>query len=169
MHTSFILNPLVAATGISSYIIMTHEMQETFFGLRWMVLLIIFMILADFYLGFTESVRLKKEEFRFSRAGRRTTCKFIEYMCYIMIGTFFGKAILEPLNIGTYVEGGAVGSIFAAVFELDSIKSHICAIHGVKLNFSFKRFIVSLLKSKSETIGDAVDEAIKEEKEDGKL
>lgn len=169
MDGAFMLKPIVAVLGVTSYAVMPNEMQDTLFGLRWMVLFIIVMILFDFYLGLSESVRIKKEHFRYSRAGRRTVCKFIEYMSYIMIGALLGKAILEPLGWGTYEEGGAIGSIFAAVFELDSIKGHVCALHNVSLNFSFKRFLVSLLKSKNEEIGNAVDEAIKEEKKDGKL
>ena len=86
MEASFILNPLVALAGIGAYYTIPTEIEETFYGLRWMVLFIIFMIIADFYLGLTESVKVKKESFRYSRAGRRTVCKFIEYMIYIMTG-----------------------------------------------------------------------------------
>lgn len=164
MESSFILNPLVALAGIGAYYTIPTEIQETFYGLRWMVLFIIFMIIADFYLGLTESVKVKKESFRYSRAGRRTVCKFIEYMIYIMTGALLGKSFLEPMGIGTYEEGGALGSVFAAVFELDSIKGHVCAIHGVKFNFSFKRFIVAMLKKKDKDAGEAFEEATKEEK-----
>lgn len=169
MESSFILNPLVALTGVGAYYTIPHEIQDTFFGLRWMVLFIIFMIIADFYLGLTESVKVKKEKFRYSRAGRRTVCKFIEYMIYIMMGALLGKSFLEPMGLATYEAGGAVGSVFAAVFELDSIKGHVCAIHGVKFNFSFKRFFVAMLKKKDRDAGEALEEAIKEEEKDGKL
>ena len=80
MDTSFMLKPIIVMAGVTAYPAMPAEIQNTFYGLRWMVLFIIFMILADFYLGLTESVKVRKEHFRYSRAGRRTMCKFIEYM-----------------------------------------------------------------------------------------
>ena len=85
-------------------------------------------------------------------------------MIYIMTGALLGKSFLEPMGIGTYEEGGALGSVFAAIFELDSIKGHVCAIHGVKFNFSFKRFIVAMIKKKDKDAGEAFEEATKEEK-----
>ena len=170
MDSSFAEKLIIAYSGTASYAIFPHEIQDTFFGLRWMVLLIIFMIITDFYLGLTESVKIKKEHFRYSRAGRRSVCKFIDYMSYMMFGAFLGKGILEPLHLGTYEEGGAIGSVIAAIFELDSIKGHVCAIHNVKFDFSIKRFIVAMIKKQNQDAGEALEEAMDEEKkEDGKL
>lgn len=165
MDTSFMLKPIIVMAGVTAYPAMPAEIQNTFYGLRWMVLFIIFMILADFYLGLTESVKVRKEHFRYSRAGRRTMCKFIEYMSYMMFGALLGKAILEPLHVCSYEEGGAIGSIIATIFELDSIKGHVCAIHGVKFNFSLKRFIVAMIKKKNQDAGEAFEEAIERKDE----
>lgn len=164
MESSFVLKPLVVMAGIGAYYTIPTEIEETFYGLRWMVLFIIFMIIADFYLSRTESVKVKKKSFKYIREGRKSVCKFIEYMIYIMTGALLGKSFLEPMGIGTYEEGGALGSVFAAIFELDSIKDHVCAIHGIKFNFSFKRFIVAMLKKKDKDAGEAFEEATKEEK-----
>ena len=41
MESSFILNPLVALAGIGAYYTIPTEIEETFYGLRWMVLFII--------------------------------------------------------------------------------------------------------------------------------
>lgn len=164
MESSFVLKPLVVMAGIGAYYTIPTEIEETFYGLRWMVLFIIFMIIADFYLSRTESVKVKKKSFKYIREGRKSVCKFIEYMIYIMTGALLGKSFLEPMGIGTYEEGGALGSVFAAIFELDGIKDHVCAIHGIKFNFSFKRFIVAMLKKKDKDAGEAFEEATKEEK-----
>lgn len=164
MESSFVLKPLVVMAGIGAYYTIPTEIEETFYGLRWMMLFIIFMIIANFYLSRTESVKVKKKSFKYIREGRKSVCKFIEYMIYIMTGALLGKSFLEPMGIGTYEEGGALGSVFAAIFELDSIKDHVCAIHGIKFNFSFKRFIVAMLKKKDKDAGEAFEEATKEEK-----
>ena len=72
------------------------EMKQVIFDLRWMFLFILILIAADFVLGIIDSIIKRGEEFRFSRAGRRTMCKFIEYNSYLVLGFTFGIAVLRP-------------------------------------------------------------------------
>ena len=82
LHT---IAPQLAVAGAYSFI---SEIKEVVFELRWMLVFIIVMIIADFVLGIIDSVVKRGEDFRFSRAGRRTMCKFIEYNSYPATGWY---------------------------------------------------------------------------------
>ena len=124
------------------------EMKQVVFDLRWMFLFILMLIAADFILGIIDSVIRRKEEFRFSRAGRRTMCKFIEYNSYLVLGFTFGIAVLQPTGICNYMISSIGGLCLAILFEVDSIKDHVCAIHGIENKFSVKKWFVEFLKKK---------------------
>lgn len=99
---------------------------------------------------------------RFSRAGRRTCNKFVDYLTYLIIGALLGLAIFEPLDMATHTVTAAVALGLGCLFELDSIIGHVVAVHGGKWRFSVKRFLVTLVKRKNEDIGDAVEDALDE-------
>lgn len=124
------------------------EMKQVIFDLRWMFLFILMLIAADFILGIIDSIIKRGEEFRFSRAGRRTMCKFIEYNSYLVLGFTFGIAVLQPVGICNYMISSVGGLCLAILFEADSIKDHICAIHGIENKFSVKKWLVEYLKKK---------------------
>ena len=132
--------PQLAVAGAYSFI---GEIKEVVFELRWMLAFIIVMIVADFVLGIIDSVVKRGEDFRFSRAGRRTMCKFIEYNSYLVLGFMLGLAI---------------------VFEFDSIMEHICVIHGIKNKVSIKRLLVGYIKKKYNAAGEIIEEVTAEEK-----
>lgn len=138
------------------------EMMGVLFDLRWMLLAIVMMVVADFWLGVRESLD-RNVEFRFSRAGRRTTAKLIEYLTYLLIGAILGMAIAEPLGVCDHVATAAIGLSLAMIWELDSIVGHTCAIHGVKNHLSVKRALIRLLKKKNEDVGEFVEDVIGEE------
>lgn len=137
---------------------MGGEALSALYDLRWMLVLIVVLILADFWFGVSESLR-KREHFRFSRAGRRTCNKGVDYLTYLMLGSVLGLAIFEPLGWATHTTTAAVGLGFGCVWEMDSIVGHVCALHGIKNRFSVKRFIIALLKKKDDDVGEAVEEA----------
>lgn len=137
------------------------EIRKVFFDLRWMLAFIVCLILADFWFGVSDSL-YNKEHFRFSRAGRRTCNKFCDYICYLMIGTFIGLAIFEPLNITNHIVTAALGLGLGCLWEIDSIVGHVCSLHGVTNKFSIKRFLISLIKRKNEDLGCAVEEGLKD-------
>lgn len=124
------------------------EMKQVVFDLRWMFLFILILITADFILGIIDSIIKRGEEFRFSRAGRRTMCKFIEYNSYLVLGFTFGIAVLQPVGICNYMISSVGGLCLAILFEADSIKDHVCAIHGIENKFSVKKWFVEFLKKK---------------------
>lgn len=136
--------------------------MSALYDLRWMLVFIVVLILADFWFGVSESLK-KNEHFRFSRAGRRTCNKGVDYLTYLLVGALLGMAIFEPLGWATHTTTAAIGLGFGCVWEIDSIIGHACALHGVKNKFSVKRFIILLIKKKDREVGDALDEALQEE------
>ena len=82
---------------------MGAEAINALYDLRWMILLAAVLILADFWWGVSESLK-NNIDFRFSRAGRRTCNKCVDYLCYLLLGTLIGLAICEPLDIATHTD-----------------------------------------------------------------
>lgn len=153
--------PQLAVAGAYSFI---GEIKEVVFELRWMLAFIIVMIVADFVLGIIDSVVKRGEDFRFSRAGRRTMCKFIEYNSYLVLGFMLGLAILQPAGICNYTISAMCGLGLAIVFEFDSIMEHVCNIHGIKNKVSIKRLLVGYIKKKYNAAGEIIEEVTTEEK-----
>lgn len=155
-----IIAPQLAVVGAYSFI---GEIKSVVFELRWMLMFIIVMIIADFVLGIIDSVVKRGEDFRFSRAGRRTMCKFIEYNSYLILGFMFGIAIFQPVGICSYHISSMCGLGLAIVFEFDSIMEHICDIHGIKNKVSIKRLLVGYIKKKYNAAGEIIEEVTNEE------
>lgn len=147
--------PQLAVAGAYSFV---GEIKGVVFELRWMLLFIIAMIVADFILGIIDSVVRRGEDFRFSRAGRRTMCKFIEYNSYLVLGFIFGIAILQPVGVCSYTVSAMFGLGLALIFEFDSIVEHICNIHGIKNKISVKRILVGYIKKKYSTAGEIIED-----------
>ena len=103
-------SPLLITSGAFLAGTFYEELQQVLFDLRWLVAFIVILVFTDFWTGLTASVRVRKENFRISRALRRTIVKFLEYINFIIFGLLLSKAILEPFGIGTDVTGGAVGA-----------------------------------------------------------
>lgn len=145
-----------------------NEYLEVLYALRWPILVIFALIVTDFWSGLAASVRIRHEDFRLSRALRRTLVKTCEYIALIIFAAILTKGIFEPLFNVLPVAGGAVGAIFAVICEGDSILSHLCDLHGIKSRFSVKRFIVAYLKRKNPDAGTALEEALEEEQSNTK-
>ena len=155
-----VVTPQLAVVGAYSFV---GEIKEVVFQLRWMLLFIIAMIIADFVLGIIDSVVKRGEEFRFSRAGRRTMCKFIEYNSYLVLGFMMGIAILQPVGVCSYTVSAMCGLGLAIVFEFDSIVDHVCSIHGIKNKVSIKRLLVGYIKKKYAVAGEIIEEVKRED------
>lgn len=156
-----IIAPQLLVAGAYSFV---GEIKGVVFELRWMLAFIVVMIVADFVLGIIDSVVKRGEDFRFSRAGRRTMCKFIEYNSYLVLGFMLGIAILQPVGICSYTISSMCGLGLAIVFEFDSIMEHICTIHGIKNKISIKRILVGYIKKKYAAAGEIIEEVTNEEK-----
>ena len=141
--------------------VMSTEAVNVLFDLRWMLVLVVALIAADLWWGISES-RKNGVEIRFSRAGRRTCNKFVDYMTYLIIGALIGMAIFEPLEMATHTVTAAVALGLGCLFELNSIIGHVAAIRGSRWRFSLKRFVVAIVRKKNEDLGDAVDDALDE-------
>lgn len=152
---------MVTSTG-KAFVVSTMGMEamQALFDLRWMLVLIVVLIVADFWFGVSDSLH-KHEHFRFSRAGRRTCNKAVDYVTYLILGSVLGMAIFEPLGWASHTTTAALGLGLGCLWEIDSIVGHVCALHGVKNRFSIKRFIIALMKKKNEDIGEAEEEAMK--------
>lgn len=148
-------------TKTTVWAMMLTEAVNVLFDLRWMIVLVIALITADLWWGVSES-RKNGVEIRFSRAGRRTCNKFVDYLTYLIIGALIGMAIFEPLDMATHTVTAAVALGLGCLFELDSIIGHVAAIHGSRWRFSLKRFVVAFVKKKNEDLGDAVEDALDE-------
>lgn len=155
-------NPVLTASGAIIGGTFYAELLQVLFDLRWAVLFIIVLVITDFWSGLTASVVVRKENFRLSRALRRTICKFLEYVNFIIFGLLLAKATLEPFGLGSDVMGGAIGVGAALLIEFDSIYGHVCDIHGIKKRFSVKRLFVAYLKRKNADVGEAVEEVMKD-------
>lgn len=150
--------PLILMAAFSS------EALSAFYDLRWMLVFICILIVADFWFGVSDSLN-KRKKFRFSRAGRRTCNKLVDYLTYLLVGCALGLAILEPLGIANHTVTAAVGLGLGCMWEVDSIVGHVCSLHGVQNKFSVKRFLISLLRKKYPEAGEAFDETIKKDEE----
>ena len=159
------------------------EAIQTVFDLRWAIVFCIVLILVDFWWGVSESKMRYKEaikagneylakeyKFRFSKAGRRSANKIVDYLTYLLVGCFAGMAITEPLGWANHITTSAICLGFAFLFEVSSIVGHICAVKGIKTpKLTFKsvfKFVVTLIvnfiKKKNDDLGEALDETVKE-------
>ena len=141
-------NNVTQITLISATAAFYAEVMELLFALRWAFALVVVMIMMDFCYGIADSVGKRGEDFHLSRAGRRTLCKFIEYITYPIVGGILGKAVLEPMGCGSMMMGGALGVMLAILFEADSISEHVCNVHNINKRFSVKGWIIKKLTDK---------------------
>lgn len=153
-----LLNTIAPQLAVATAYSFVGEIKGVVFELRWMLVFIVVMIVADFVLGIIDSVVRRGEDFRFSRAGRRTMCKFIEYNSYLVLGFMLGMAILQPVGICNYTVSAMCGLGLAIIFEFDSIMDHVCNIHGIKNKVSIKRLLVGYIKKKYNAAGEIVEE-----------
>ena len=137
-------------TGIIGF---TAECYAIVFDLRWMILLALVLIIADFWFGISAS-KLQGIEIRKSRAGRRTLNKVIDYLCYIVLGAVIGKAIGEPYGLNPITVSITI-MILCYCFEIDSIYNHICVLHGVQKRYSIWSIIWKLITFKFKDVGEA--------------
>lgn len=164
------------ATGI---LLFGGELSTMLFDMRWMLLLIGVLIIADYRLGCEESkihyldakakgneLLCEQNKFRRSRARRKTANKFIDYMIYMIVGISFGKALLPQLHLD-YIWGGWVATaIIAILIELPSSLGHFFYVRGVVVKKKtikgfLKAFFVALVKKKSDDVGDALEQGFK--------
>ncbi len=144
---------------VFTWSVMGTEAMSALFDLRWMLVFIVVLIIADFWFGVSESIH-NNNEFRFSRAGRRTCNKAVDYLTYLLLGAIIGMAIFEPLGITSHTVTAAIGLGFGCLWEIDSIIGHVCALHGFVNKVSIKRLLITFIKKKNKDVGEAIEEVL---------
>lgn len=175
---AFNLGPVLLISALGT------ELASVLFDLRYIALFIAVLLIMDFWFGKSESsMRYKAAEarhdtaamilyeFHLSRATRRTAVKAVDYTGVLALFVLAGL-ILEQCKIGvTHVQTAAISLIWAACAEGWSILTHILVLRGHHIDRSSlgmtlrsvaKTVAVGWLKSKSESLGNAVDKALDE-------
>lgn len=155
---------LTKANYVALWTLLGTEAQSALLELRWMIVGMIVLTLADFYWGTREAL-MRHESWHFSRAGRRTAMKIVEYMTYLLIGCVVGFSITEPLGMASHITASAIGLGFGMVFDLNSIIGHVLHVKGIKTEFNLWLFLLGLLKHHKEDVAESIDGAIQEEKQ----
>ena len=119
------------------------EFINLIYDLRWMILLALVLVIGDFWFGINKS-KYVGTPIRKSRACRRTINKFIDYILYILMGAFLGKAFGSPFGFDPIIVASIV-MILCYGFEIDSIYGHICVLHGIKNRISIWRILILLI------------------------
>lgn len=166
------------ATAAIMWAVFASEALNALHDLRWMLVLMVTLILTDFWWGWSENrmhykaAKSKRErekyKFHFSAAGRRTLNKLVDYMTYLLVGCVTGLAVTEPLGICGHTTTAAVGIGLGCLFELSSIAGHVCAVKGFDVRLNLKALLVAIVKRKSEAMGEILDEGITEIKDKDK-
>lgn len=160
------------------------ELVECFGEMRWMLLAIAACVVADFRYGRGESkaryklaqekgdaVLMEHFKWRTSRAKRRTINKTIDYIIWMLVGMILGKGLLDPIGV-SHIWGMWAAAAIACVCEIQSIGGHFLYLRGVNIekrniNGFIKAFVVAIAKKKDEDIGESLEEAFNNGKEQG--
>lgn len=151
-----------------------NEALASIYDCRWLIVLCFIMMLADLWWAYSEHVyhivhaktaeERKKFVWRKSRAIRRTAMKLVDYITLMVVGVVIGLAITEPLGLCDHVVPAAIGGSISVLADLLSIIGHLCVVREWKMPRNlFRNFFIALVKTKSEDIGNAIDESFKEE------
>lgn len=144
---------------------MGAEATAALWDLRWMIVLIVVLILADFWFGVSDSKK-KGTVFHWSRAWRRTCNKLVDYVTYLIVGALIGIGLTEPWGLCTHTQTAAIGISLACIIEVYSIGGHVCSLHDIEpknVRRGVRRFFISFAKRKDADIGEALEDAIGED------
>lgn len=105
--------------------------------LKWFMLLALILIIADLRFGIS-AAKKRGEQIRFSRAGRRTINKTVDYLCWILLAGAIGKAFGIPFDI-PILPASVLLVIYG--FEINSCYGNYFEAHGKKVKINiFKYF-----------------------------
>lgn len=105
--------------------------------LKWFMLLAVILIIADLRFG-VAAAKKRGEQIRFSRAGRRTINKIVDYLCWILLAGAIGKAFGLPFDIPILP---AIVLLVIYGFEINSCYGNYFEAHGKKVKVNiFKYF-----------------------------
>ena len=141
----------------TSMVVFGNELTALAWDMRWLFLTAFCLILVDFWFG-THASHKRGENFRTSRAVRRTLCKMVDYVCVVILGAFLGMGIGEPLGIG-HEAVAAVCVLIAIGVEIDSIYTNWCEVHDIEKRFSIAKLVTGIIGIKSKELKDAIKES----------
>lgn len=154
----------------ATWAILGSEALAVLFDLRWLLLLIGILIVTDFWWGSKESNKRYEEtgdeqyRWRFSRAGRRSLNKSVDFLTYLLIGATLGMAIFEPLGVCDHTASAAIAIALGGIFDLSSIIGHVCYLHGIETKGGIHkiiwRVILSYIKKKNVELEEAIEENV---------
>lgn len=145
-------------------VMLSSELTQLIYDLRWAVLLCGALILADLWLGCRASAA-EGSEVRKSRAIRRTANKFVDYLMYMLVAAMIGM-VVEQIGWWSHTNVALCGILLGCFCELESILGHWAKLHGY--TFSIRKVILHFVKSKSEEVADIMDKEINKDKNDGR-
>lgn len=158
----------VGTQGLT-WALLGSEAIAVLYDLRWMLMCVAVLIVTDFWWGTKETkqrwAETKDERYRwrFSRAGRRSLNKCIDFLTYLLIGATLGMAIFEPLGICSHTVSGAIALGMGAVFDISSIIGHVCYLHGISTKGGILpimwRILAKMVRRRSDLLADAMEEA----------
>ncbi len=160
-----------------TWALLGSEAIGVLYDLRWMLMCVAVLIVTDFWWGTKETNRRfeetkdEKYRWRFSRAGRRSLNKCIDFLTYLLVGATLGMAIFEPLGICSHTISGALALALGALFDISSIIGHVCYLHGISTKGGILpilwRILAKVARRKSDLLADAMEEVdIDKEEED---
>lgn len=171
-------------TKAVGFTLMGSELVAMISNAKWLLVVIMACVLADFRYGWGESnkryeqarsegdkVGMRAFKWRTSRAVRRTVNKSVDYLIWVCLGMLIGWAILKPLGVD-YMLGAIIATIIAVCCEAKSIIGHFIYLHGVKIEENtikgfFRAFAVAMVKKRNADIGKALEDAFEKTQENG--
>lgn len=177
-------NGSVLGTGARGtfFVVFGGEIGAMLLDMRWGIILLLLLIVADFRFGWSESKKryrqakkkkdeLRKEMYRWhtSRAFRRTWNKLADYIVMMLVCGALGMAVFEPLGI-EHIWGAWIGAVMACICEVVSICGHFFYLHGVRVERKsvtgfLKALAVAFAKKKDSDIGESLEEAFNQTEE----
>lgn len=167
-----------SGTRAAAMTLLGGEMVSIISEARWLLLAVTMAVVADFWLGWSESrlryakarrkgdkIVMSQYRWRTSRAWRRTLNKLVDYVVWLALGVFTGMAVLQPLGVD-YRMGGVTAAIVAILCEAKSVIGHFLYLHGLagkdgnSLTRFLKTFAVALAKRKDTDLGESLEEAL---------
>lgn len=158
-----------------------NEALQAVQSCRWQIALCAIMLFVDLWWAYSENrfhyynatteEEKKKYEWHMSRAVRRSCIKFVDYLTFLLVGVVLGLAVTEPYHIATHQDTAIFGILIGVSCDTVSSFGHFCVVRGWSFSHKdvwafIKRFFVILVKKKNEDIGDALEETMKETKEE---
>lgn len=165
-------------TGVrgASMFLLGNEIVGMIFDMRWAIIVVMLLIVADFHYGWSESKKRHKEAERKhneilmdyyrwhkSRAWRRSANKLVDYIIIMFVFGAIGMAVLEPIQV-SHTWGSWAGCVLACACEIASIVGHFFYLHGVNVETKslkgfFKALAVAFARRKDPDIGESLQEA----------